>query len=197
MQRPAHHPASVKDLHLRLFEPGSVEPALERETQRNVELIWLTDRLGLPSRLRADPNGRIVDRWRPTRDRDKGEHTTDCSGDQPVTVNRLDRGWLNPECRRHPECELAIGSQSANPIRDSGAPIFGEEKPGPSRASNGDRPLSDISIIWTWSPPPKRSHIVKSLRRALCRTDLLVIANRWYRAQHRVKSKNDKLRGVT
>jgi MFS family permease len=44
--RPSDHPVTLlKILSLRLFEPGSVEPAAGARNARNIEVMWLTGRL--------------------------------------------------------------------------------------------------------------------------------------------------------
>jgi len=48
--RPLYHPARCSDLSLRLPEPDRVEPVAGAETQRNLELMWLTGRLMRTSR---------------------------------------------------------------------------------------------------------------------------------------------------
>jgi len=51
---------------------------------------------------------------------DEGDRPTDCSGDHAMMANRSDLGWPNPKRPEHRECVTPIGSQPANPIRDSG-----------------------------------------------------------------------------
>ena len=53
--RPAYHPARAAEaLRLRLHQPGASSRRLEREAQRNVELMWLTGRLAPDFKTIAD-----------------------------------------------------------------------------------------------------------------------------------------------